>query len=623
MELLFARAKADSQKKILFDDLSTTGITWNQLIDYSGRVYAYVKSKGLGREDFIQICLPRGIKPIIAEIGIWRSGAAFVLVEDTYAPDRIAFIRNDCGCKLTVSSDNWDEIMKMEPLEGFAAVQPHDAAFAIYTSGTTGNPKGVLHEFGNLDRIHASATLKGDTPLLMHDEHFALVAPLNFVASIMVEIFILSISGVLYITPYATLKNPMALGPYLVKNNITATFLTPSHLRKLDRKPPMLRTCFVGSEPANNIFVEGLTIHNFYAMSESGFAVAHFMIDKRYETTPVGKSEFDHPILLLDDTTGAPAAQGEDGEICFPNEYVRGYINLPDETARAFKDGIYHTGDLGHFDENGNLIISGRMGDMVKINGNRVEPGEIENVFRRVTGTSEVAVRIFNDKKSVYICLYYTESIKFDEEKLRADMMRSLPYYMIPNFFIHLESLPLRPNGKLDRKALPAPDFLSYQNTYVGPRNEIETALCNGFAKTLDMGRIGIHDDFYQLGGDSLTSMTLISSCNLPGLKITDIFRGRTPEKIAALYLENLDKNGGKTVTQIIEESIGKEHPLTVEQTYMVDYQLYTPKSTMYNLFSMLKLDKDEIGLERMTAAVNAAVRHHPALLTVFRFNDD
>ena len=158
----FAGEKPNSA--VLFDETHTKGITYAQLDDLSGRVYAYLKSKGIGKEDFVLINLPRGIFPIISMVGVWKAGAAWALVEDTYAPERIDYIRGDCGCKAELCGDNWDEVMNTEPLSGHETVNEHDAAYAIYTSGTTGNPKGVLHEYGNLKRAEESLCVDGKNP---------------------------------------------------------------------------------------------------------------------------------------------------------------------------------------------------------------------------------------------------------------------------------------------------------------------------------------------------------------------------------------------------------------------------------------------------------------------------
>ena len=150
---------------ILFDDAHAKGITYAQLDDLSGRIYSWLKENKIGREDFVLINLPRGVLPVIAMIGVWKAGAAWALVEDTYAPERIRYIREDCGCRLEISAENWDEIMALPALAGHENPDEHDAAYAIYTSGTTGSPKGVLHEYGNLQRAIDSIRIDAERVL--------------------------------------------------------------------------------------------------------------------------------------------------------------------------------------------------------------------------------------------------------------------------------------------------------------------------------------------------------------------------------------------------------------------------------------------------------------------------
>ena len=169
LEMLKQYTEENPNAAILFDEAHSKGITYAQLDELSGKVYAYLTSLGIGKEDFVLINLPRGIMPIIAMIGVWKSGAAWALVEDTYAPDRIAFIRKDCGCKAELSAANWEDIMNMEAKSGFVTADDHDAAYAIYTSGTTGNPKGVLHEYGNLTRAIDSIAINGGCPFNSKD----------------------------------------------------------------------------------------------------------------------------------------------------------------------------------------------------------------------------------------------------------------------------------------------------------------------------------------------------------------------------------------------------------------------------------------------------------------------
>ena len=606
---------------ILFDDAHAKGITYAQLDDLSGRVYGWLKARKIGKEDFILIDLPRGVLPVVAMIGVWKAGAAWALVEDTYAPERIAFIRKDCACKLEISMENWDEVMRTPSLAGYEEADDHDAAYAIYTSGTTGNPKGVLHEYGNLQRAIDSIRIDGVVPFNEKDR-LATLAPMNFVATVIVILAALNVHcGRNYIVSYSTIKNPAALAKFFLSKRITITFLTPSYVRKLGNNTgPFLRMLFVGSEPANNLYNKNLELINIYAASESGFAVGFFKIDKSYETCPVGKPQVETKIMLLGED-GNEVSPGETGELCFVNPFVRGYINLPEETARAFAGGVYHSGDLATQDENGNYILLGRSGDMIKINGNRIEPAEIEAAVKQALGIDWCAARGFEEDGKSYLCAYYTAEVSFDPAALREELMKRLPYYMIPAYFMKIDSIPLKANGKMDRRALPAPDARDFQSTYVAPTNETEKAICEAMAKVLGLQQVGIQDDFYELGGDSLGSIDMVSNSGLEGLSAGMIFRGRTPEKIAALYLESLAENDGIPPTVKEEEARKAEHVLTTEQLYMVDYQLYTPNSTMYNLFSMMKMDKELIDMDKMAEAMKEAISRHPALLTRFSWN--
>nr|AIF26017.1 putative AMP-dependent synthetase [uncultured bacterium Ad_113_I18_contig2] len=335
---------------ILFDDAHGKGVTYAQLEDMSGRVYAFLKQNGIGKEDFVLLNLPRGVLPIIAMVGVWRAGAAWALVEDTYAPERISYIRKDCGCKFELNADNWPEVMHTPPAAGFVQPDAHDAAYAIYTSGTTGNPKGVLHEYGNLSRAIESIKIDGEIPFNDRDR-LALLAPMNFVASVIVILAALNVfCGKTYVVSYATIKNPAALAKFFLMKRITITFLTPSYVRMLgDKTGPFLRMLFVGSEPANNIFNKNLELINIYACSESGFAVGVFKIDQPYETCPIGQPAVETRIVCLNEA-GQEVDGDEIGELCFEDPFVRGYLNLPEETSRAFVAGVFHTGDLARRD---------------------------------------------------------------------------------------------------------------------------------------------------------------------------------------------------------------------------------------------------------------------------------
>ncbi len=623
LERFLLKAEQAPSAVFIYDDAHQNGVTYHQAEELSGRVYAWLKDRDIGKEDFVLINLPRGVLPFLAAIGVWRAGAAFVIVEEHYSPERVAFIRKDCACRAEVNQAALAEILRYEPLRGREETDPHDAAFAIYTSGTTGTPKGVLHEYGNLELCARSLRIKGN-PLLGREVFRPFTASQSFVAAIIGLIGVMTADFArMYIVPYSTVKNPEAFIRLFEEYRFNTLFLSPSYARVLG---PMvqkyLKTLVLGSERDCGIHFPGVDVYNFYASSESLFLISAFKIDRIYDSAPVGRPTSLLDVRLLRED-GREAAEGEVGEVVYQTPYVRGYIRLPEETAEAFSGGYYHSGDLGRLNEDGNLVILGRKNDMVKINGNRVEPGEIESVAQKVLGVDWAAARVFSEPgEEAAVCVYYTADISPDTEDVRKRMMAYLPYYMIPTHLIHVDRVPLLPNGKMDRKALPKPTAEDFRRAYTPPENETERALCRGFEKVLALEKIGAEEDFYELGGDSLRSIRLVLESGLEGLNVGEVFKGRTPRKIAALYLK-AHPEGLLDPEEENRKALSRPHRLTTEQLYMLDYQLYTPKSTMYNLFALFRLDRRAVEAKRLSEAVETVLQAHPSLLTTLFFDED
>ncbi len=227
---------------------------------------------------------------------------------------------------------------------------------------------------------------------------------------------------------------------------------------------------------------------------------------------------------------------GEDGEFCFENPFLREYINMPEQTERAMRGGIFHSGDLGKKNENGDFVLIGRANDMIKINGNRIEPAEIEAAFKHITNKDWCAVRGFEKPEQSFICLYYTGGLEQDEQEIRDAMQNYLPYYMIPAHFVKIDTVPLLPNGKLNRKELPEPDLNADRAEYAAPVGEFETNLCKAFEEILHVEKVGRTENFYDLGGSSLSALEVLAYMNLDDLSAVDIYQGRTAEKIAEIY---------------------------------------------------------------------------------------
>ena len=621
VEIWKERSAAAPDAVFLTDEQNPQGYTMAQTDELSGRVYAYLKKKGIGKEDFVLICMPRGAAVFISVIGVLKSGAAFTIMEDHYPRERIEYIKRDSNCKLEINGEVWAEMMLEEPLSGFEKTELHDSAFAVYTSGSTGNPKGVLHEYGNINRMMFCVDFQKAKDDVFR---FALIAPLNFVASLIA--FFAIVNGVadsIHVLPYSIVKNPRRLYEYIASAGITHIFLSPSYLRATScMKGISLKMILTGSEAANGIYSQDTPITNIYCMSESGFAITTFLIDKPYDNCPVGVGDgITHEVFLINEDGEKVTQPDQMGEICFDNSYVRGYIGLEKETAEAFKGGFFHSNDLGKYDENGNIVYMGRINDMIKINGNRIEPGEIEAVGKRVLGVPWCAAKGFVTTKSSYICLYYKGDIDLDEKLAREKMAEKLPYYMIPSYFMKIDEIPMLPTGKFNRKALPAPCLREEDREYKAPGTELEKLLCDTFATVLGLDRVGVDEDFFSLGGDSLKSMEVISSINSDYLTANELFKGRTAENIAKLYLENEKNSLSK---DIVDDAVLKEgsYDLTEIQKKYLEEMLREEGKLGAVLARLIEfpLSADS---RKLCDAVNKMLQNRPVFGTVFFCDDD
>jgi len=427
----------------------------------------------------------------------------------------------------------------------------------------------------------------------------------------------------LFIVPYATVKNPVLLRRYYEGNRITETFLSPSLIRALKGNiPSCVKMIYVGSEPANGIFLEKVRLDNVYCMSESFFTIAEFPIDRAYEICPVGKPFYDGIRIQLIGEDGMEVPGGETGEVCVEMPFFRGYIGLPEETEKTLQNGIFHTGDLAKRLPDGNLVILGRMGDMIKINGNRIEPAEIESAGKKYLNLKWAAAKGFVKPDRSFIALYYTGETEINTERARTVLKKYLPYYMIPSFFIHLDQIPLLPNGKLDRKSLPEPDINRFRTEYEAPANETEKRIVNSFEQVLGIEQVSVNDDFYELGGDSVHSIQAVEFAGDPLFTVPLLYQHRTARKVAAAILqERLNNSKG------IEHRDGnaREHdqPLIPMQLFLLDNQLFMPKSTFCNVPVLWRMPKEQVDKEKLLGAFRQVIHNQPVLQSVIRIDPD
>ena len=383
-------------------------LTYLELDIESAKIYRFLKDKGIGREQFVTILMPRNIHFFSCMLGVWKAGAAYTMMEEGYPAERVEFVRENCGSLLTIDQPLVDNILaNCEPLYGYEETDVHDAAYAVYTSGSTGNPKGVLHEYGNIDQCAQVTPERDEYP----ETVFAYTAALNFVAAQLYLIDATLCARTVFLISAALMRDPDALHKTLEEQRVESTFLPPSFLRHYDNPASHLKKIYTGSAPANDIYYpDGPEVEHNYAMSETGFFVFQYILDHAYDIPPLGKPTLDIGAVLLREDDTLVEGANEQGELCFVNDYIRGYINLPEQTAHAFRPSpldpkvrLFHTGDMAYRDEEGKYYIAGRIDDMVKIDGNRIEPAEIEAAVKKLTGLEDVMVRGFQDKSRAYV----------------------------------------------------------------------------------------------------------------------------------------------------------------------------------------------------------------------------
>lgn len=603
----------------LTEELSDISYSRGQVDELSGCVYSWLSCKGIGTEDFVLIRLPRDARPFIAMLGVWKAGAAFTAVEDTYAPERIEAIRKDCGCRIVIDEAAWDEILATKPLPGFRRANDRDACFAIYTSGSTGKPKGVLQEYGKI-KLNQASLERHPGDLIDETTCMAQAAPLNFIAAVKIFLNALYSGMHLIILTTDTVRNPAKLNEQFNRHQVNLAFLSPSILRVMSEGvATSLKTLVTGSEAANGVWFEGVRLINNYGMSEAGFHVAQFEIDRKYDVTPIGKPVFEDIRIRLLDEEDQEVPDGQAGEICFDNPFFRGYIHLPEETARVLRNGVFHSGDIGMRLPDGNIVVTGRLKTMVKINGNRVEPGEIETAMRRIPGIQDAAVRDFDgDRQQVFLCAYYIAGGNLNEETIRARLQTELPHYMIPAFFTRMESIPLNSNGKVDRFALPKPDVNTKVKAYLEPRTPEETAICRAFESVLGVERVGVNDDFFELGGDSIS--TALAAAELETLRVDyrEIFSWKTPREIAA----HLSEKGEVDLDSRNRSALERDQYLTPYQTYFYDAVLYSPTQTSVNNPISLCFPGESVEPVRLKAALETVFMSYAVFSTVLSHDE-
>ena len=609
-------------KVAVTESFSGRSITYGQLDELSGRIAAKLKAEGIGRNDIVPVLLPRSYEYIAAEIGAIKAGCAYAPLLAEYPADRIGYIKNDCGAKLVMDEAFVNDAASFEPLREYADSADNDNLLLIYTSGSTGNPKGVIHTYHSFYEGVRRNVLNNE----MCDRDITLgIVNFSFALSV-AEVYDTLLSGAaLFMLDNEERKDIRFVRNAIIDNHITVLYINPNMLKRLNLKGSSLRAAQTVGERLSNFYSDEYRIINIYGTSETLCALA-FTLDKAYDNTPVGHAVDSFRAYLVDEN-GCGVAPGEEGEICVSGALSDGYLNLNDQTAEVFSknpftddegfERIYHTHDIGKMLPDGNIVYVNRMDWMVKVNGQRVETGEIEvRIATDIDAIESAVVKAFeNEYGMTYLAAYYQfkKGMSATAEEIEAMLRKKLPDYMIPRFFVEMESFPLNANGKIDRKAIQPPQAASFKEEYAAPENETQKKLCSAFERILHCGTVGINDDFFALGGDSLLAMNLQTESGLIKLSTEMIFSGKTPKRMAELVMAASDNEG--TAVQKLNK-----YPLNPFERGMYIEQTLSPSSTMYNLIGYY--DITGASAEQIKTALEDTFRSHEAFHSVYREKD-
>ncbi|MDX7988706.1 amino acid adenylation domain-containing protein [Xenorhabdus sp. 12] len=608
----------------------------------------------------IALYLDRSLEMVVSILAVLKAGGAYVPILPSYPPERVNFILQDTRTRCVISQQQHLTTLAeytqlfAEPPTLIAADdptltasqpagnpplnnKPTDLAYIIYTSGTTGQPKGVMTEHRNV--IHMAAAQEkffnapGRSKVLMFANYI-------FDGSVF-ELFPSLFNGLtIYICSEEERHLP-ALTKLIQQEGIEIAALPPALLKLMtDTELPSLQLLVTAGESPSVDFLEHFSCHSQILNSYGPTEVTVCATEKLYQhgdvTTNIGTAINNARLYVLDNY-GNLSPTGTPGELHVGGAgLARGYLNQPELTAERFIANpfasaedkalgytrLYKTGDLVRWLPNGELEYLGRNDFQVKIRGYRIELGEIENVLVAHPQVEQAVVIAHKRQGHDVLAAYLVTDNELSDENLIKFLSVHLPEYMIPASFTRLGSIPLTLNGKLDRRALPEPVWDS-QNSYVAPRNELETQLCAIWQAILGLERVGIDDNFFRIGGNSLMAIKLAAAIRqrlATDMTLAQLFERKT---VAGLAIEIVRTRESEQQTCTVIPHLNSVHyPLSFAQERMLFIEQFEQGTDAYHIPYLVQLDHAAC-LPLLETAINQLAERHPVLKMVYLHHDD
>src|ERR1700722_17489682 len=522
-------------------------LSYRELNERANQVGRYLQKRGVRPETLVGVCMERSPEMVVALLGVWKAGGAYLPLDPAYPRERLSFMMRDAGVKFLLTDENcknlipsangsatclnsdWPEIAR-ENTSNLAAALPSNLAYVIYTSGSTGQPKGVMIQHCNLANylcwaikfyaVAAGGSVPIHTSIAFDSTVASLYPPL--LSGGKIELLPEDVGGQRLLAALRSVKYRRKVVITPPHPELLNHQLAPGEMIGMTRVLVVAGEKLLGETLAKwRNLVPPTRLINEYGPTEATVGCCAYEVlleDPTHGPVPIGRPIANAQLYVLGPNL-EPVPPGVSGELYIGGAGVaRCYLNRPELTRERFipdpfsgRSGarLYKTGDIARHRKDGTLEFLGRADDQVKVRGRRIELGEIEAILAGHPGVLSCTVLAREDTPGNNRLVGYVtaqEGISLETKGLQAFLMQRLPDYMVPTQFIYLESFPLTWNGKIDRKALPAP---SYKNTmapqkFVPPRTATEKKLAAIWMKLLKLERIGIHDDIFELGGDSL-----------------------------------------------------------------------------------------------------------------------
>ncbi|GAA3945055.1 non-ribosomal peptide synthetase [Actinoplanes auranticolor] len=652
-----SRAAHDPGRPAVTD--SATTWSYAELDQRSDALAAELMALGVGPEEYVALVLPRSPWLVAAMIAVSKAGGAFVPVDPAYPEERIRYICTDARLRCAVTDASTEALLPVDlrrlpvdaagydrPVPSPLSPDPAQAAYLIYTSGSTGRPKGVVVTHGSLANFVADYLVRfavdRDSRVLQF------VSPSFDVA--MGDIWpVLQVGGTLVLAGDGRNTGAESLHELIRTQRVTHASFPGVMLGRLSEKDlPDLRYVLTGGDPLNGDVVRrwsrDRSLFNIYGVTEATVASTATGALHGAAEAPIGRPMDNCRTYVLDDRLTA-VLPGTAGELYLAGTGVaRGYLRRPGLTASRFLpcpfgppgDRMYRTGDVVRWRADGDLEFIGRRDEQVKIRGHRIELGEIDTVLARHPGVDRAVTVVHHAEPAPARLISYVvpaQGHRGDPAELRGHAGLALPEYMVPAAVVLIDALPVTPNGKIDKAALPAPVFAGSAEAGK-PETPTERVWCDLFAEVLGTGRVHPTDSFFALGGDSILVLKLTSQARAAGLEISpvDVFQQPTPAQLAIVARPCSPSDAAESPAAMVprRDRYEAEYPDLVDllplaplqEAFLFHHLAAAGTADAYTPQIQLELagPLDRTALHRAAGALQA---RHSALRASFHLDDD